>query len=181
MWHMKFLFLTKHKDVRSSNRSILRRSSYVHSTGTESAQLQSTRSWSVCSSAGSEILCFVFIVINESSIFLLPVTVVSKDMFFLTPVHRRAHHVERGGDGFAPCISLSCAGHRRRLQYYAPVSQLGGVRMLTTATRQAAASISDWCLSSSRMQGAKSRPLTASVANVPAFVATPATKEQWWA
>ncbi len=28
MWHMKFLFLTKHKDVRSSNRSILRRSSY---------------------------------------------------------------------------------------------------------------------------------------------------------
>ncbi len=32
MWHMKFLFLTKHKDVRSSNRSILRRSSYMQST-----------------------------------------------------------------------------------------------------------------------------------------------------
>ncbi len=28
MWHRQFSFLTKHKDVRSSNRSILRRSSY---------------------------------------------------------------------------------------------------------------------------------------------------------
>ena len=55
----------------------------------------------------------------------------------------------------------------------APVTQNGVCKICNAATKQANASIRDWCLSRRRIQGANSSPLMARVRNVPKFVIKP--------
>ena len=59
-----------------------------------------------------------------------------------------------------------------------PDNHKGSCSIVMADTKQAKASIKDWCLSSKRMHGANSSPLIVNVIKVATFVINPVKKEE---